>query len=364
MINHSGGRSDVLRVGRADRVIDAAIDRLVASYKAEGLPAIQRSGKVDRMIAKINAEIAPLTLPRELERFWKLVDPTSVTVAPYPQLMTLDFALNSWTMLRDEFPGQSPRLLFPVCYESHGYLFVELEDGRGSGGICLESSPGADFTVRFPTFAAYIDLIATMVELGEYMRHERETHTWVEFDPERRWNDAQSVRLSAAQPLPGFGHDREIDENPHRWPEHWRLADGLTPAVRSARGATTSIANLQRQADAGSDALGTIRAHVTSLAISGEGSRVSVNDGSGVLDMWCPAAVCTYGPRIRSEFEFDVVVHANPAPPVSWGAERAEVQRLALNHDLAGAQAAAAEFYAKAFQTPVAAHATAIRPVD
>jgi hypothetical protein len=351
-------------MARASRAIDQVLNRLSAAYDEAGFPPIRSAGRVDRTLATIRAEIAPLRLPAELERFWRLVDPVWITVGPFPNLTSADAALDGWRMGRDEFPGQIPKILFPVCYQSHGYMLVELEDGRGSGGVCLATDPGSPFTILFPTFLAYLDLLATMIELGEFTRHEQGNHKWTEFDPDRRWPDAQIVRLIAAQPLPGFGDAREIPADPRFWPEHWLAAEGLTPETRTPRGATSSVAELLTRASAGTTANGTIRGRVTSLASSGEGCRIAVDDGSGTLDLWCPTAVCIYGPVIRREFEFDVVVRTNPAPPADWGPEQREVQHRALSHDFDGLQAAAAELYAKTFQTPAAAEATAIRPVD
>jgi hypothetical protein len=265
-------------------------------------------------------------------------------------------------MGRDEFPGQHPKILFPVCYQSHAYMLVELDDGQGSGGVCVDSDTGADFDIRFPSLTAYIDLIATMIELGEFA--EQSGRARAIFDPDHRWSDAQAVRLTAAQPLRGFGDARQIPQDARCWPEHWLQAEGLTVETRTPRGANSTVASLLRQASAGTTAHGTIRARVTSLAMSGQGSRIAVTDGSGTLDLWCPTAVCTYGPVIRREFEFDVVVHTNPAPGPDWRPEHREVQRRALSHDLEGAQAAAAELFAKTFETPATAEATAIRPID
>jgi hypothetical protein len=44
---------------------------------------------------------------------------------------------------------------------------------------------------------------------------------------ERRWEGAQAIRLTA-QPLPGSGGAREIDEDVRHWPEHWLLSNRLT----------------------------------------------------------------------------------------------------------------------------------------
>lgn len=259
----------------------------------------------------------------------------------------------------------TPRLLFPVAYESHGFLFVELEDGRGSGGPVFRwAYAGSPYSLLFPTLSAFVDLLATMIELGEFVRHQLETHSYIEFDPDGRWEDALSARLSAAQPLHNFGHVRQLDEDVLAWPEHWLLADALTPETRQLRGATTTISDLLQQAATGAVSEGTVRAVVTSLAASAAGRRVAIDDGSGVLDLWCPTAVCTYGPRIRTEFEFDVVVRPAPDPVPDWSPEQREAQSAALAQNMEAAQAAVVEIYAKAFLTTAAAEATAIRPIN
>jgi hypothetical protein len=258
----------------------------------------------------------------------------------------------------------TPRLLFPVAYQSHGFLFIELDDGQGDPGAVLDwGYGGSPFYVRFAALSGYVDLLATMIELGEFKRHASATHSWVQFDPEGRWDDAQAVRLTASQPLPRLGTSREIDEDVRQWPEHWLASNGLTSEMRSPRGATTTVAELLRRAAIGTEVSGTIHATVTSLAGSGAGSRISVDDGTGVLDVWCPSAVCTYGPVIRRQFEFDVIVQANPASPPDWRPEQRDAQHHALAQDLESAQSAAMDLYAKAFQTSAAAEATSIRPL-
>lgn len=369
-------RRQVLQVGNAgdeavqvrgpSSAIDVAVDRLRAAYRDAGLAPIRPAGAgTARILADIKLEIAPLRLPVELERFWQLVDPRTITVAPYPHPTDADFALDSWKSHRDEFPGMTPRLLFPLAYESHGFLLVELSDGDSQGGAVLEwGYAGSPFYLRFAAVSAYVELLATMIECDEFTRHEGENRSWIEFDPERRWEGAQAARLTAAQPLPGLGAAREIDEDVRHWPAHWLASNGLNAETSSPRGASSTVADLLFGAAAGSAVSGTIQARVTSLAGSGAGCRVAVDDGTGVLDLWCPAAVCTYGPGIRREFEFDVVVQPNSAVVPDWGPEHRQVQDRALAHDLEGAQSAAMHLYAKAFQSAAQAEATAIRPLD
>lgn len=227
-------------MGREPPSIDAAVERLIAAYRGAGLPPVRRAGDMDAILSEIRAEISPLRLPEELERFWRLVDPASITVAPYPGPTHSRLRALQLEVAPGRVPGMTPRLLFPVCYESHGFLFVELEDGLGSGGACIEwAYAGSPFSVRFPSLSACVDPLATMIE-----------------------------------------------------------------------------------------------------------------------------AVCTYGPAHTRQSEFDVVVQPNPAGPPDLRPEQREVQQHALTHDLEAARAPAASLHDKAFGTPMAAEATAIRPMD
>ncbi|HEV7755198.1 MAG TPA: hypothetical protein VGO94_04995 [Mycobacteriales bacterium] len=343
--------------------IDDSIDRLVRAYTTAGLGRIRPPGrKMQATVAEIVAAVAPLRLPDELLRFWERVDPRTVTVGPYPSLASPDFALQTWRDHRDA-PGQVPRILFPVAYESHGFRLVELHGPATRGGACFGwGYTDAEFRLEFTSLTEYVDLLVTMIELGEFTTHRTLTRTRHEFDPDGRWGDAVVVRLAARLPHPVYGNARAVDATATRWPEHWLAADGAED--RTPRGATARITDLLAAAEAGNPARGTIRGRVVELAGTAKGVRVRVNDGTDVLDVWCPAAVCAFGPAMRREFEFDVVVRPDPSGDQSDAFDTGEVQSRALPGDLEGAQAAAAEQSAQLFGTPSRAEATAVRPVD
>src|SRR4051812_35150027 len=103
--------------------MDGAVDRLAAAYRDAGLGPIATTSGVDAVLAEISGSIAPVQLPVELERFWRRVDPTLVRVAPYPRPIAPEFALRTWRRHWEESPGMTPRMLFPVAYESHAFLF-------------------------------------------------------------------------------------------------------------------------------------------------------------------------------------------------------------------------------------------------
>ena len=346
--------------------VDDAVRRLSDAYREAGLKPISPAPRdIDRVLAEIHREIAPLRLPDEIERFWRSVDPSAIHPAPWPQPCSAGAALGFWKMCRDEAGTPWPRLLFPVGIDGWAHMLVELEDESGQGGALIEGAfANFKYDVRFPNLLSYLDLWATMIEFEEFRRQEIDGQSVVLFDPDERWADAQAVRLSAAQPLPRLGNTREIqDDGPQRWPSHWLAANGLASESRTPRGSTTTVAGLLRDAATGQTATGTIRGTVTGLVMSGEGRRVDIDDGTGVLDLWCPAAVCTYGPVIRTTFEFDVVIRPHPTPRPDWGPELREATARGLAGDMEGAASAVRDAYAKS-QSPSAAEATAIRPLD
>ncbi|WP_066586657.1 hypothetical protein [Cellulomonas timonensis] len=347
-------------------MIDTAIDRLTAAYASAGLPPLRPpSADVDALIAQANATIHPLRLPEQLETLWRRVDPTSLVVAPHPALTAPELALSTWVSHRDDFPGMTPQLLFPVCYESHSFLFVELDAPGQPGGACLDwAFAGSAFTVVAADLAAYLDLMAAMIELGEVREHRVLGRVHYEFDPDGRWPEYQEALLARALPLPGLGDRVVLDEDVRLWPAHWLAADGVTAHDRYPQGATTTVGTLLLEAGAGAEASGTIQARVVSLVGSGDGARITVDDGTGTLDVWCPAPVCRFGPVIRRAFELDVRVRPYPSEPPELDDAHARIVRDALEHDLGGAQEAVVETYRLAFETPAAAEATAIRPLD
>lgn len=340
--------------------IDASIGRLIAAYGSAGLPPIRPAVDTDAALDQVSDAIAPLRLPEQLVTFYRRLDPASLTVAPYPQPMPLHNALELWEQGRDEFPNQTPRLLFPIGYESWNHLFVELADEENAGGALLEWGFTDDtFRIRFANLADYLDVVASMIEQGEFRHHVSESFTRVEFDPDGRWDDAVSQRLVDAPTIPGFGTLREINSNPRFWPERWLASNGHSSLDLQLKGATTSIAALLDQLS-DRPLAATIRGRVVGLGGGGDGCGAKVDDGTATLRVRCPIKVCTFGPVIREEFEFDVIVTAGVLP--ADGSEAPDLDRLTPN-DFAVARAAGEDLLEKAFLALPNAEASAVRPV-
>jgi hypothetical protein len=283
-----------------------------------------------------------------------------VTVAPYPQPMPLLGALELWEQAREEFPDQTPRLLFPIGYESWDHLFVELADQESAGGVVVQwAFAEPSFRVRFASLAAYLDVVASVIEQGEFAHRGSESFTPIEFDPESDWDDVVSRRLAATPTIPGFGTVREIDSNPRYWPERWLASNGHSPQDLQLRGATTSIAALLEQLP-DQPQVATIRGRVVGLGGGGDGCGVKVDDGTATLRVWCPIQVCTYGPALGQDFEFDVTVTRGVLP--DDGSEAPVLDRLTI-HDFEVARAAGEDLLAKAYLALPFAEATAVRPL-
>jgi len=345
--------------------IDDAIDRLVRAINAAGLPSIRPAGEVTEVLAEIAAEIHPLRLPDELVTFWRRIDPYSITLTPYAQPTDPAFALECWRSHRDGGLGMPPIVMFPFCYESHLFLFVELEDGHGNGGPCFEWGYCDEaFHLRHTSVSRYLDQLAATIEVDAERLRASKWCSWHDFDPDDLWSPERSAALSNELPLGVYGDQLEFGHDVRNWAPHWLEAQGISAADREPRGATTTIAELLRTAALGTNADGTIHGLVVSAATSGDGCQIRVDDGSATLDLWCPTAVCTYGPIIRTRFEFDVVVQPNPSPIPDTSREHQLVQRLALSGNMLGARAALMDMASKTFGSPKPAEATAIRPLS
>jgi hypothetical protein len=330
--------------------IDQAVDRLVAAFRAAGLPAVRPPSDPGPTLAWIASEIAPLRLPDQLRRFWTRVDPRSLAVAPVPEPVTPAFALDTWRRYRDESPGTTPRLLLPVCCAGDGVLLVELDGPSAAGGACFtRADAGLPFVLEHVDLAAWVDLFATMVETGQVERTEAYGRSWYRFDPDGAWDDARRVRLPSPVPVGPYGVRREFAEDLREWPRHWVESGGATMADHDPLGADSTIEGLTARASATRRPVqGRIHARVVGVRGSATGRRASVADATGMLEVWCPAEVCAFGPVVGRSFEFQVTVQ-----PVTEGALRGEP-----DEDLT------ARLYAEVFETASGAEASAVRPLD
>jgi hypothetical protein len=184
----------------------------------------------------------------------------------------------------------------------------------------------------------------------------------------RPWSDLRLARSPGAFRYPDPPAGTYLSRFPEGdWPSGWieslSRKRGIDPLDLRPRGASISVHTLLEVAHTTGDSRGTVQARVVQLAGSGAGYRLQIDDGTGVLDVWCPAGVVVFGPSIGTTLEFDVVVTIGSVPeegPDTTGAH-SELQQRALAGDLSGAQEAAGRLYRAMFDTRAAAEATAVR---
>jgi hypothetical protein len=314
--------------------VTEAVERLRRSHADAGLCPVGAPGdQVDPVLDQIAIAIAPLRLPADLVTLWRSVEPDTLTVAPCPRPAGPELSLRLW---REHFADR-PDLarFFPWCYESHDFMLVELDRPAGPGSGCFSWTAGGAPIVRtFTSVAAYVDLWATMIELREFTYHPQ--LGVLEFDPERRWSDAQLVRLASDR----TAHGRSSNAAP----------------------ILTTVADLRAAAARGESPSGVVRARVLSLSGSASGARIQVTDGTGRLDMWCPASLCGNGPVIDRRYEFDVTLRPGSPQPAEAADTLGGVERATRRGDIRTAVLLATPLYDRLYRTPAAAQARSIRP--
>ena len=344
---------------RAPPDIDSAIDRLDEALRSGGVAGLEPPGDVGP-VAEIAEAVAPYIVPDELRRFWERVDAERVHVHTFPKVGGPATALSQLRIVREvatPVPIGLPPILLPVDYASHCYGVVELGTEWDEGGSFLEFEfDDMPFVSR--SVADWLDMIAELLSAGSFELHDG----WAELDhPAVLAN--RLARLESSGPHPVYGDVRAIPSALESWPAHWLAACGVDLRDREPLGATHAIAELVDAADAG-PVTGRIHAEVVRLVGSAAGALIVVDDGSGALDVWCPAGTSPWGPVHRLRFELEVTVEGPVGAMPDLDSQHAEITRHALAGDLGSAQEVAIAFSEQLQAHRAAAVATDIRPLD
>ena len=257
----------------------------------------------------IDAVIAPMSLPRDVRRWWECVDPHSVRAWAYPDLIAPSFALDTWKQHRDEFPGIAPRALFLVGYASWACISVELDSPLGPGGSLFEwRLEDGGFYLRYHALPDWLGRIAELVEEGRFERRDGATGPRLLLDDPH--TSLPMVSLPApATPSPVHGDVTSYERHPL---ENGRSigsgSRGSTQrTARRPRGATHPIAEVL-ESDPSKSFQATVAGRVVSLGSYGELTGVKISDGTDEMSIRCPHAVTALGPVMGQHFEFDVTL--------------------------------------------------------
>jgi len=230
--------------------LEAAIawyrDLVPPSDRTRG-PLLADADAVATILETIGSELGPLMLSSDLVWFWRTWGGYAIEglfdLLPYPSLTVPSFALESWQMLQVQ--QGHPRVLFPVAYESHGFLFAELDTAaEGPAPLWYYTYGDEDFELRYGSLAALFRIAAEIleahgvqVETGPNRSEQNPEH----LDP-GRFSDACERSLIAA----GLkDRPRRVSWNDERrWPQGWRVANGLSPEDFDAHGRTHTVTQL------------------------------------------------------------------------------------------------------------------------
>ena len=203
--------------------VDRSLDRLLRARAEEGCAPIPPAGDVEEVLTEIAGEIAPLGLPAEIARFWRRVQPHFITDAPFIEPA---YALDLWRRHRDDFPGMTPNILFPVCYASHWFLLVELHDEHGLGGALFtwDYGGGAWFRLLFHSLPDFLD------ELADRTEHRVRSRRALAGGAAQ--SAAQAPYDGPHSPHPRYGDQRSFSYDVRLWPSHWHASSGLSEEDR------------------------------------------------------------------------------------------------------------------------------------
>lgn len=281
--------------------IERTLDRLRGRLSRAGARPLRRppdTVELDELIAAI----APMRLPEAVETWWRLVDVSSFPMQPFPRPCRPDRALRTWTSYQEEFVGVVPRCLVPVASDSAGILSVDVDatDSRGGDVVGWAVDDGGMFEHVASSWIDVLECYVDVIDAGAF-----ELRRGVVMPELEILEGALRARRSDTVLPPRYPARTMRFATPADWPLHWQRATGIRPGDRQPRGRTLTIGEILA-APLGTRLRGTIVGRVVGLVGSAGGALASVDDRSGRLDVWCPAAACTWGPRLEGIFEFDV----------------------------------------------------------
>jgi hypothetical protein len=350
------GPWDTARVTDMDSVVERFLDRLAKAGAREISPP------TDRTTANLEAlidTIAPLKLPHAVERWWRLVDMFRFPWDPFPEPSGPDVALEMWKSYREEFVGVVPSCLATVAYSSMVVLSVELDQPGAPGGEIVRWAvdDGMSFDYVASSWTEVLKSYIDVLDAGAYTCDPR--YGIVRPD-EDVLDAALHARRVEAGPPGRYPEESMMLANPSQWPPHWQQADHIDPGDRRPRGRTLTIGEILA-APPGVSVEGTVVGRVIDF-IGGTDRLVAVDDGTGVLDIFCPAAACLWGPAGGGEWEFDVTARADRGDPASLLQLGPKASNAGLSGDLPGARRAAEELARRLQRHDTAAVASVVRP--
>ena len=275
--------------------IDGVLERYLRAVRAAGAPEaepIASAPDVERVVRGVE----PFIVPPDMQRAWLRLSYSDWLVDNGQFLSPTSTFDMMWSGGADMF--DQPRLLFPVSYESHACLYVELGVPGGPPGGALLLAPIAEPLIRYaPSLAWALDFISRRVEEGAAHWNE----WWTSQISEQELQSAAESQLWPPYLLPTIDPYRSLS-----WPAHWQQAQGINPADATPLGPDTKIAAMF---GLGPGATCRIQGRILALAGATVGSRITVSDESGEAIVWVARSADPFGVvTIRELVELEITV--------------------------------------------------------
>jgi hypothetical protein len=204
-----------LRAGDRQPRVTEALDRLERDCVAAGLRVPARASENQHQLSEVAARVLPWPLPDELTTLWSRIEPRTIPVYVYVELLE---PLGALELV--EVPGgdDEPANLLCVAYEAHDCLAVDIHPQSG-GALWLWNQVDGDFGLFARSLGEWIDLQCELLELGQWIkrpggyRNELFDVAEIELDAYR---EALARRLEVTtDELPA------VPRHSDGWPAHW-----------------------------------------------------------------------------------------------------------------------------------------------
>jgi hypothetical protein len=289
-----------------------ALERFREAIVAVGL-SVPEHGYAESALSEFEQELAPLRLPSELRDLWARMEVGRIAFGPGMDVarpFTTWFADLSlswwlWRAIRDR-RGLMPEALLPVVWYGGVMQLVELADDASSGGRVFEWRRGVgELESCYPSVGALLEVMADLVaddsarvlQLGADAR-------WLAVSDERERELRRERDASSA--------DRLVARDSATWPRRWQAVSRAFDGRRPRRPSELSISEFLWDSPDSATVAGVLK-HGT---VRGEPARLHMADGTGWLDVWCPAELAgLWVTEYETAVEFEVTPHIGAWPP-------------------------------------------------
>lgn len=331
------------------RELSDAIDWYVDAIpqRAERAPGPPRDPEAtSAALAGIAAAIDPLRLPVEVLWLWQTWDVGRFSPVPFPHLTGPEFALELWQ--QNAVDAGDPKILFPVAYESHGFLLAELDGPADLPAPIWEYDyGGSEFVLRYPSLASMFRACAEAAEASGVRPPADDNDRWATY------NDVLSGSAFSAIVDRHLSESNQSARDRHvaygdvlRWPQHWQVAQGVNEESSKRLGATHTVQSFIAEASK-HPLVGRVvgRFHAQGGgALGPDGAAASFGlftDDTGSIHVLLPGSVLDVGGRngvVEVELEASSTIAPDPIPDTH------EVSRAAARGDFEGASRAVGEW--------------------